>query len=238
MQGQEQRSSRSAVTVGACGGIGRATAKALAACGFRLTLLDQAEAELEALRGELGPDTGIEVCSITEGEQVRTAFDRIRSNAGCDVLVNAAGIHSYAPISELSESDWRRTIDVNLTGLFLVCQAATPLLAQSRNARIVNVLSIAATQTFARQSAYCASKWGGLALSRVLAEEVRPLGIAVTNVHPGAVDTPLWDHSIAPFRRESMLRPEQVADVIAFIARQPAGVRIDDITISAPAGIL
>lgn len=238
MQGKGPSDSRSAVIVGACGGIGRATATALAAAGFRLTLLDLVEADLEVLRGELGPDTDLAVCSITDGEQVRAAFDRIGSRAGCDVLVNAAGVHSYTPITELSETDWRRTIDVNLTGLFLVCQAAIPLLVHSRNARIVNVLSIAATQTFAQQSAYCASKWGALGLSRVLAEEVRALGIAVTNVHPGAVDTPLWDNSAAPFRRDSMLRPEQVADVIAFIARQPPTMRIDDITVSAPAGIL
>jgi NAD(P)-dependent dehydrogenase (short-subunit alcohol dehydrogenase family) len=238
MPGQETQDSRSAVIVGACGGIGRATATALSATGFRLTLLDQVEADLEELRHELRSGTGIEVCSITDGEQVRVAFDRIGSRAGCDVLVNAAGIHCYASIAELSETDWRRTIDVNLTGLFLVCQAAIPLLVHSRNARIVNVLSIAATQTFAKQSAYCASKWGALALSRVLAEEVRALGIAVTNVHSGAVDTPLWDHSAAPFPRDSMLRPGQVADVIAYIARQPPTMRIDDITVSAPAGIL
>jgi len=229
---------RTAVVVGACGGIGRATATALAASGFRLTLLDQVKPELERLGQELGPETAIEVCSITSGDDVRMAFDRIEGRGGVDVLVNAAGVFCYSPITDLTEIEWRRTIDVNLTGLFLVCQAAIPLLARSANARIVNVLSIAATHTFASQSAYCASKWGGLALSRVLAEEVRALGIAITNVHPGAVDTPLWDHSNAPFRRELMLRPEQVAKVIDFIARQPAAIRIDDITLSAPAGML
>jgi len=229
-----------AVVVGACGGIGRATAALLSRSGYDLALLDIRGSELESLRSELGGEATIsESCAISDSGQVRVAFDRIGEKWHCvDALVNAAGVFSYATIQQLGEDEWRRTLDVNLTGIFLVSKAAIPLLQRAPTPRIVNVLSIAATSAFASESAYCASKSGALALSRVMAAELRPLGICVSGILPGAVDTPLWNNSEAPFDRQAMLGADDIARAILFILQQPRLVTIDEMTISSSAGTL
>jgi NADP-dependent 3-hydroxy acid dehydrogenase YdfG len=223
--------------VGACGGIGRATAALLRDSGWALALIDNRAADLAALSKELGRGSLIEACSIANATEVEGAFDRIaRRYPAIEAVVNAAGLFSYRPIVTLTHAEWDQTIDVNLTGTFNVCKAALPLLRNSAGGRIVNVISIAATHSFSNQAAYCASKAGALALTRVLALELRDAAIGVTAILPGGVDTPLWDHVVVPFDRKRMLQPDDVAQTIRFVLQQPASVTIDEITVSSAAG--
>ncbi|MGH7488801.1 MAG: SDR family oxidoreductase, partial [bacterium] len=206
-----RRSASVAVVCGACGGIGQATATRLRERGYRLALVDTRSADLETLRDSLGGGSAEVIalpCSITDSRQVEDAFSRIDQHFGrIDAVINAAGVFSYTPVERLTDAEWQRTVSVNLTGTFFICRAAVPLLRREHSGHIINVLSIAAVNAFANQAAYCASKAGALALTRVLAQELRPLGIRVSSVSPGAVDTPLWDAVEAPFDRAAILRP-------------------------------
>src|SRR5262249_7312971 len=137
-----------------------------------------------------------------------------------------------------SIAEWERQLRANLTGTFLACRAALrPMLAQGAG-QIVNILSIAAKVAFPGAAAYCASKWGALGFTRVLAAELRRHGIPVTAFCPPSVEPSFWEgiESHPDFAR--MLRPEDVGEAVAFILEQPPGIVTDEIVVMPPEGIL
>jgi short-subunit dehydrogenase len=103
---------------------------------------------------------------------------------------------------------------------------------------IVNVLSIAAKVVFPGASAYCASKWGALGLTKALAEETRGQGVKVTGLCPGSIDTPFWDATVTTLDRRDMLRPEDVAATVRMLLEQPPGIYTDEMVVMPPKGIL
>ena len=130
----------------------------------------------------------------------------------------------------------REVIETDLTGMFLVTQAALPLL--SRGGTIVNNLSMAATHVFAGQSAYCAAKHGALGFTRALREELRPRGIRVVALMPGATDTEIWQQFWPGAPRERMLRPESVAQAVLDALLQPPESTVEEITLMPTGGAL
>lgn len=234
--------SRVALVTGAGRGIGRATALALAGGGFAVALAARTASDLATLAGEIEAaggrafavpaDVAEEASVAALVAHVQTAFGRL------DVLVNAAGVGSFASVAETALVDWERQLRVNLTGTFLACRAVLPaMLAQGRG-DIVNVLSIAARTVFPGASAYCASKWGALGFTRVLAEEVRRQGVRVTALCPGSVDTPFWNAVSSPPDRARMLSAEAVAETVLWIVSRPPTISMDEIVVMPPDGIL
>jgi NAD(P)-dependent dehydrogenase (short-subunit alcohol dehydrogenase family) len=141
-------------------------------------------------------------------------------------------------VADTSLADWERQLRVNLTGTFLACRAVLPtMLAQGRG-DIVNVLSIASRVAFPGAAAYCASKWGALGFTRVLAEEVRRQGVRVTALCPGSVDTPFWDAIPSPPDRSRMLAPEAVAESVLWIVGRPPTMSMDELVLMPRDGIL
>ncbi len=230
---------RVAVVTGASRGIGAATARALAGEGARVVLAARRSEALEHLGQEIG---GLVVpTDVRDPEQVQSLADAAgRELGGIDLLVAAAGLGRFATVADQPLADWDDTFAVNLRGTFLTCQAALPyLLRSTRGGHIFTLVSIAATRTFPGSAAYCASKAGLLAFTRVLAEEVRRQGVRVTAVLPGSVDSPFWDSAGGTeLPREAMLRPDDIAGTIVGIAKQPSRVYTDEITIMPPAGVL
>jgi len=170
---------------GAASGIGAAIAEMFAAEGARVALADRqpvtALPKADALAFEL---------DVSDEAAVRRAVDAAASAfGGLDGVVNAAGIANTDLLSELSVADWRRVIDVNLTGSFLVCAAAEKHLRAAGEATIVNFSSGQGLQPFARRGAYAASKAGVISLTKTLALEWAP--IRANTICPGAVDTPM-----------------------------------------------
>ena len=130
------------------------------------------------------------------------------------MLVNGAGILRRAPVEELTPAAWREQLEVNLTGAFLCARAVVPAMKARRRGRIVNVASISGTIGSVDSSAYNASKWGLLGLTRCLAEELRPHGVQCLAVSPGSVDTAML--RLTPFPPD--MQPEDVARVVAWCA--------------------
>ena len=221
---------RVALVTGVASGIGRAVAERLEADGATVVGLD--------LRAE-GPD-GVEVVAADVTD--RAAVDAVVAHAVAahgrlDVVANVAGIPQFGRVDDLSDAEWQRQLDVNLTGPFTVCRAALPHLRATRGC-IVNVASIAGLQGQAYTAAYCASKGGLVALTRALAVELALDGVRVNCVCPAAVDTPLLAevaHRIPPdadprlldrlqMLMPGLVTPGQVADAVAWLASDAAAL--------------
>lgn len=210
---------------GAGSGIGKATAELFAREGARVALLDIDEGAIAEQAKALG---GVAVAADVRDEQaVINAVGRAaKALDGLDGLVNAAGVSIRANLEDLDMDVWRRTIDINLTGTYLVCRAALPFLRQAEEATIVNIASGAATRAGPGRSAYTASKAGVIAFTRSIASELAP-HIRVNAILPGAVETPLFQ-GVAPDQatREAVVsryamkrigQPEEIANAILFM---------------------
>jgi len=190
---------RSVMVTGASTGIGRATALRLDADGWRVFAGVRREADAEALR-EAGSDR-LEpvILDVTDADQIAAARDRIAGEldgAGLDGLVNNAGVALPGPLETLPIEDFRRQIEVNLTGQVAVTQAMLGLIRKARG-RIVFISSIGGRIAFPLTGAYHASKFGIEAVGDVFRQELRPWGIAVSIVEPGSIDTPIWERGEA-----------------------------------------
>jgi NAD(P)-dependent dehydrogenase (short-subunit alcohol dehydrogenase family) len=233
---------RVALVTGAGRGIGRATAQALAGAGFAVALAARTEGDLTTLAGEIaacgGRALAVRADVADEASVAALVARALEAYGRLDVLVNAAGVGAFAPVVETALAQWERQIRVNLTGTFLACRAVLPTMLGQGSGDIVNVLSVASRVAFSGASAYCASKWGALGFTRVLAEEVRRAGIRVTALCPGSVDTPFWNAIPSPPDRARMLSPEAVAETVLWIVTRPPTMSMDEIVVMPPEGIL
>jgi len=223
-----------ALVTGASGGIGRATAIALAAEGARLVLGDIADLEATAQAVfEAGDLPAVSVrLDVTSRSDAEAAVARAIEQYGrLDILVNNAGVGRPSPIAEVTDELWDWILDINLKGPFICARAAAPHLGPG--SAIVNVASLAGRASSpAMACAYSASKAGLLGLTRHLAKELGPRGIRVTAVNPGVVMTSLVADNYPPGHLERVVEtiplgrasgPEEVASVIVFLASDDAG---------------
>ncbi len=211
-----------AIITGASRGIGYAIAAEMARRGHRLALLARNPEPLEQAARKLAsaaPEARAFPCDVRHSDQVQTTFGEILHWAGrCDLLVNNAGIGAFAPLDQLSEEDWDATLETNLRGVFLCSKAVAPQMIRQRSGYIINIASLAGKNAFPGGSAYCASKWGLLGLTRCMAEDLRGYGIRVSAICPGTVHTEFSPH---PGKDPGkMLQPEDVARVAGWLLDQ------------------
>jgi 3-oxoacyl-[acyl-carrier protein] reductase len=225
---------RVALVTGAAGGIGRATAAALAEAGAALALAD--------VREPPAPDGALAMAvDVTRRDDVFAMVARTVERFGrLDILVNVAGVVSTGSAVTLAEAEWDRVLGINLKGSFLCCQAAIPAMRANRHGRIVNIGSIVgknggnarawldrAELDRAGNAAYGVSKAGVHALTFFLAREVASDGITVNAVAPGPIASDMTTNfppalrALIPVGR--MGRAEEVAAAIAFLAGPSAG---------------
>jgi NAD(P)-dependent dehydrogenase (short-subunit alcohol dehydrogenase family) len=184
---------RHAVVTGGAKGIGLGIVRALAAEGWRCSVLD-----LDPLGAAAAAEAGGDhlAVDVTRPDDLRAAFASLAMRIGpVDALVNAAGINLTGPAEELLDEDWRRVIDVDLSGTFFACAAAFPWLAPG--ASVVNVASVMASRARTGRVAYSAAKAGVVAMTRTLAIEWAGRGIRVNAGAPGWTDTPLIRGQVA-----------------------------------------
>jgi NAD(P)-dependent dehydrogenase (short-subunit alcohol dehydrogenase family) len=231
-----------AVVTGAGRGIGRAVALRLARAGAAVALAARSTAELETVAGEIRAGGGRALVVPTDVRQEAAVDALARLTLAewrrVDVLVNAAGLASFAPVTDSKLDDWDQTLAVNLRGAVLCCRAVLPAMIAQRRGTIVNVGSIVTSRTLAGCAAYTASKYGLLGFSRVLAEEMRTHGVRVGVLSAGATDTPLWDAVPAAPARERMLRADQVAEAALLMASLDPNATLEELTLLPAAGIL
>jgi len=231
-------SGKVALVTGGNRGIGFAIAKALAGQDATVIITGRDAQKLKAAADDLGRTARAAECDMRDETSVAQAFAGIKQEFGkLDILVNNAGIAGPAgKIENLNYADWRDVLDTNLTGLFLVTRAALPLLAAG--ATVVNNISIAAKTVFPGMAAYNASKYGALGFTDSLREEVRPRGIRVISLMPGAVDTDIWQQFWLQAPRKKMMSPESIAQAVLTAILMPEGTAMQEIAIVPTSGKL
>ena len=189
-------SGKTALVTGAGSGIGRAIALGLAAKGVSVAVCDIDRDRAEAVAAEVtrsGAQSiaiGVDVARLGDIKAIVTTT--IADLGRIDILCNCAGIFPRTPFFEMSEEEWQRVLDVNLTGTFRCCREVARHMAEQGGGKIVNIASGRGVTGSPRGSAYSASKGGVLALTVCLGIELGPLGINVNAVAPGPIDTPLY----------------------------------------------
>jgi NAD(P)-dependent dehydrogenase (short-subunit alcohol dehydrogenase family) len=209
-----------------------AAARAFAADGAHVALLARREGILDELAGELGDGAFAFPVDIADPGAVAEAVAGAHAAlGGLDVAVNAAGIGMPTPLESLTPEGWTETIDINLSGTFYVAREAGLRMAADGGGAIVNVGSELSSVGMGMYSAYCASKFAVVGLTKALAAELAPK-VRVNVVCPGPIDTPMMDAELDWFddpeatRREAIdrvpmkrfARPEEVVSAIRFLA--------------------
>src|ERR1700676_3038399 len=234
-------SGRLALITGANRGIGLAIARALAREGCNLIITARDERALAKARIEL-ENLNVQVlaqsCDVRSPDSVDYLFARVRGlHKPLDILINNAGIgHPNRTVGELPYPAWMEVIDTNLNGLFLITQAA--LAVMKRGSTIVNNLSIAAERVFPGSAAYNASKHGTLGFTNTLREELRPKGIRVIALMPGATDTAIWNTLWPKAPRQKMMSAETVARTVVDALRLPENTTVEKIVVMPSSGTL
>lgn len=220
---------RVAVITGGASGIGYASAEHLHAHGWKIALLDVGDAALEEARKHLGSKPGVRVTKVdvTDEPAVEHELAAIEEELGpISGVVNSAGIAADKHVFDTPIDLFRRILDINVVGTFIVGRAAARHMQKRGRGAIVNLASVAGVRGSKGRSAYGASKGAVIVLTQVMANDLARYGIRVNAVAPGPIDTPLvrnlhaaedretWTRFI-PMRRYG--RPEEIAPAICFL---------------------
>ncbi|HEV8581006.1 MAG TPA: SDR family NAD(P)-dependent oxidoreductase [Thermoanaerobaculia bacterium] len=225
---------RVALVTGAARGLGRAAAERLLANGAQVALNVHRPEQAEAVSAALGAEVPVLPGDIADGETVRALIAAALDRFGrLDILVNNAAAAYSTRFEQISEEEWRRALDVNLTAAFLCIQAAVPAMKARGFGRVINLSSTAGKSVSTLGGAhYTASKAGLLGLTRAAAKELGPYGITVNAVCPGLIDTELTREHATGAELETYTRSfpirrlgtaSEVADLICFLASEEAG---------------
>lgn len=236
---------RTALITGTTAGIGAATAQLLARENYRLILNGRREERLveqaESLQKSFGCECLLMPLDIREQGQVDQFIENLPADwQNIDVLINNAGLAAGLDSIENGNTDhWNRMIDTNIKGLLYMSRAMIPLLKKSANAHIINVGSIAGKEVYANGNVYCGTKHMVDALNKAMRRELAHLGIRVSSVNPGAVETEFSivrldgdaDKAKKVYDGFQNLVAEDIADAIHFILSRPSHVNINELII-------
>jgi 3-oxoacyl-[acyl-carrier protein] reductase len=224
-----------AVVTGGGRGIGKSICLALARKGADVAAVDVLEAEVSATAKELedlGRKAAGIVCDVTSPADVQAMFSRVVDGlGGVHILINNAGITRDGLLMRMSDDDWRKVIDVNLSGVFNCCREASKYFIKQRFGRIVNISSVVGLMGNAGQVNYSASKAGVVGLTKSVAKELASRGVTANAVAPGYIDTEMT-RAISDEARSRLtgLIPvarlgtvDDVANVVAFLVSDEAG---------------
>lgn len=223
---------KTVLITGATGGIGGAIARKLHGLGATLALTDMNLDKLKTFQTELGERVFIYPANLTDGESLKELVKAAEQDMGkIDVLINNAGITQDGLSMRMSDEQWQKVIDINLTAGFRLIRAVLPLMMKKRYGRIVNMASVVGVFGNLGQANYAASKAGLIAMSKCIAQEMATRGITLNCVAPGFIKTPMTD-VLPESAREALAHKipmghlgsaEDVANTVVFLASEEAG---------------
>ncbi|WP_027627982.1 3-oxoacyl-[acyl-carrier-protein] reductase [Ruminiclostridium cellobioparum] len=225
---------KTAVITGSSRGLGRAIAEKLGKLGANVVLTGTSDTVLKTASEleEMGIKVAAVVGDVRNADDVKAMMAKaVESFGGVDILVNNAGITKDKPMAMMSEDDWDTVLDINLKGCFLCTKAAAKLMIKKRYGRIINVSSVAGAYGNPGQANYSASKGGMLGLTKTAAKELAPRGITCNAVTPGLIESDMTEILPEDLKRKYLEKialgrfgtPEDVANVVAFLASDEAG---------------
>lgn len=235
---------KTVLITGATAGIGLATARLLAAEGYRLIVCGRRKERLQQLKEELAASfAAVHTLSfdVRNRQAVEEALSSLPANfKTIDVLLNNAGnAHGLDSIAEGNPDDWDAMIDINVKGLLYVSKSIIPQMVERKAGHIINIGSIAGKEVYPKGNVYCASKHAVDALNKGMLQDLNPYGIKVTAINPGLVETEFSlvrfkgdeDRAKTVYQGYQPLRPEDVAEIILFALSRPAHVNISDLVL-------
>ena len=234
-----------ALVTGGGSGIGLAVARLFLQEGARVAITGRDEAKLRRAADELGGGDRVlfRACDVSEPAQVAAVVAQVTERwGGVDVLVNNAGTNiKDRTIRQLTPEKWQYMVRANLDGAFYCVHAVLPQMLERKDGVIVNVSSVAGKRAGPLGgAAYAAAKFGMSALGICLAAEEKDSGVRVSNVYPGEVDTPILEVRPTPVsaeQRAKILKPEDVAAAVLFVAALPPHVSVPELVIKPTAQV-
>ncbi len=223
-----------AVITGGASGIGRAIAEAFASKGVTVAIADMQIDVAQEFAKKLGNSASAHLCDVTSLDSISSAVKQIyEAHKEVDILVNSAGVVALAPAEKIEKSAWDFTMSVNLSGTFFMSQEVGKKMLQRGSGKIINLASQAGSVSLHEHVAYCASKFGVIGVTKVLASEWASRGVTVNSISPTVVLTELgkkaWDgekgdalKKLIPTERFAL--PEEIAATAVFLASEGANM--------------
>lgn len=220
---------------GASTGIGKEIANEFSRAGHIVVVSARRKSRLVRIVSEIkyaDREASAFVCNVMSERSIQITGKRIREKYGTiDLLINNAGVTVFKSFMETKTFDYDNVLDTNLRGAFLCIKSVLPQMIKNKKGHIINILSVAANSSFENSSVYAASKAGLLAMSNSLREEVRRYNIKVSNILPGAVETPMWDSKTRQRYKSRMMSPADIAKIVLQVYQQPRKVLIEDVIV-------
>jgi len=224
-----------AIVTGASRGIGRAISIALGAEGAIVILSARSSQQLDEAAGEVeaaGGKAAIVVTELTQEESITNLVSRTAEQFGrLDILINNAGITHVGALQETETADWDQLFAVNTRAPFILCREALPLLKKAEKGYIVNISSVVGVKGYPNQSAYTASKHALRGMTMSLAEELADTNIRVHSICTGGVDTDMIAIVRPEVKKDALMRPEEIAELIVYLVTHKGNAVIDELHI-------
>jgi NAD(P)-dependent dehydrogenase (short-subunit alcohol dehydrogenase family) len=230
-----------AIITGASKGIGKAITFGLAEMNYQTIIIGRNQKDLTTVSEEIIQKGGLTPTlfqlDITNFDAVKNTITTIVSEFGrIDVLVNNAGIYFNGTL-EISENDFEKQLTSNLTAQYSILKEVVPVMKKQKSGYIFNVASRSGKVGFAGSGAYSASKFGFLGLSEALYRELNPLGISVTALCPGWVNTKMAYEAGTPLKGEQMIQPEDIFKTTKWLLSLSPGACVKEVIIETPLSI-
>ncbi len=231
----KQLASKVAIVTGASRGIGRAISVALAQEAATVVLAARSIQKLQETADQVtkvGGKAEIVVTELTEEESIKDLVKVTHEKfSRLDILVNNAGVTHSAKLEETATEDWEHCMQVNVRAPFILCREALPLLKKSQAGYIINIASVVGVKGYPLQSAYTSSKHALRGMTISLAEELKGSNIRVHLLCPGGVDTELVQKVRPDIKKDELMQPEEIAELVLYLVTHKGNAVIDELHI-------